>query len=242
MTGPGQPSGLGNGAAGKTTASQPRARAVPASVSMPSAMLSFCCCRGRVRSLGRVRRGRDREGRRRPRPKASTGRGAGHRSAEEVPGHRGQARPALPRRGLHCRPHGPTRAVHCCRTRHRRRSVHAAPLCCAGGEGAPAHFRADQGGTRRAEGPGRQAREPTECPGSGSARPTIVERRRQRVRGQRPADRRVAANKWRDRSPWTCSGPQLARRAHGEGRALARVERSERASARGAPFISGNFA
>jgi hypothetical protein len=32
-------------------------------------------------------------------------------------------------RGLHCGPHGPTRAVHCRRTRRRRRPIHAPPLC-----------------------------------------------------------------------------------------------------------------
>ena len=61
----------------------------------------------------------------------------------EVSGHRRQARPALPRRGLHCRTHGAAGAVHCRRTGRRRRSVHAAPLRGSGREGAAADLGAD---------------------------------------------------------------------------------------------------
>src|SRR5438270_13575157 len=53
-------------------------------------------------------------------------------------GHSSQARPSFPRRGICGLADGPTCAVHCRRTRHGRRPLHAAPLCCTGGEGAPA--------------------------------------------------------------------------------------------------------
>jgi DNA invertase Pin-like site-specific DNA recombinase len=64
--------------------------------------------RPRVHHCRRVRRGRDRQGRRRPRPKASAGRSVGRWPGEEVSGPGGQARPAVARRGLHCRTHGAT--------------------------------------------------------------------------------------------------------------------------------------
>jgi DNA invertase Pin-like site-specific DNA recombinase len=69
--------------------------------------------------------------------------------------------------------------------------------------------------------------EPAQCQGSRCTRSTVVERRRRCLRGQCPADRRVTASERRLRPSRTGAGAQFTRRADGEGRALARVERAE---------------
>jgi len=94
-----------------------------------------------------------REGRRRAGPKASVGRSA----ATQMPGHHGPARPALPRRGLHIGPDGPTCAVHRRRAGSRCRSVHAAPLRCTCREGTPADLGTHQNSARRAQSAGGQS-------------------------------------------------------------------------------------
>ena len=66
----------------------------------------------RFRSGRGVRRGRNLKGERCPGPKAPVSRSVGHRAAEEMSGHRGQARSAIPRRGLHIGPDGPACADH----------------------------------------------------------------------------------------------------------------------------------
>jgi hypothetical protein len=65
----------------------------------------------RLRSDCRVRRGRNRQGRRCPGPPAPARRGVGHRAHQTLPGHRGQARPAVARRCLCGGADGPTGAV-----------------------------------------------------------------------------------------------------------------------------------
>ena len=102
-------------------------------------------CRGRRHHAPlRVHRGRNRQGRRCARSKASACRSAGHSAPGEVSGPCCQARSPLARRGLHCRPDGPTRAIHRGRAWSRCRSLHAAPLCSTGREGAPANLRTHQ--------------------------------------------------------------------------------------------------
>ena len=102
-----------------------------------TAVARFAESRGHHAPRG-VHRGRNRQGRRCARSKATACRSAGHSAPGEVSGAGCQARSPLARRGLHCRPDGPTRAIHRGRTRSRCRSLHAASLRGAGREGAPA--------------------------------------------------------------------------------------------------------
>ena len=71
----------------------------------------------------------------------------------------GQARPPLARRCLHRRTDGPARAVHRGGTRRRRRSLHAAPLCGAGREGAAADLGAHPSRPRLAQSHRHKARQ-----------------------------------------------------------------------------------
>src|SRR4051812_5365949 len=72
-----------------------------------------------------------------------------------------QARPALAGRGV-CRwPDGSARALHCRRTRARRRPVHAASLRRAGREGAAADLRTHKGRACDQKGQGSKLGNPT---------------------------------------------------------------------------------
>ena len=84
------------------------------------------------------------KGRRRARSTATACRSAGHSAPGEMSGAGCQARSPLARRGLHCRPDGPTCALHRGRARSGCRSLHAPPLRGAGREGAAANLGAHQ--------------------------------------------------------------------------------------------------
>ncbi len=97
--------------------------------------------------------------------------GARRSTCRQVPCSRRQARPALPRRGLHLRPDGAARAIHRGRAWRRRRPVHAASLRRSRRERTTTDRGTDPLCAGSPQGSGRPAWESLECQPCRGARP-----------------------------------------------------------------------
>ena len=113
----------------------------------------------RFRNRRRIRRGRNRQGKRCARPAAATGGGARQGALAALPGRGRQARPSVPRRPFHFRPDGASGSLCGLGTRPGRRSVRLAPLCRARRKRARLDRRAHEVGACGSQGQGRQARQ-----------------------------------------------------------------------------------